>query len=110
MNPARCFKVNNADNVATMLDDADAGAAVSVLGEAPITITSLDPINLGHKIAIRDIASGQPVIKFGVPIGHATCDIRVGQWIHLHNCASNFDQRSQTLDVRSGAVTDTKYE
>jgi hypothetical protein len=50
------------------------------------------------------------VVKFGVAIGRATRDIAVGQWVHLHNCASSFDQRSQTLELHTGAVTDTKYE
>jgi hypothetical protein len=104
----RCFKVNDADNVATLLDDAQTGF-VQVLGAAG-QIPLLEPIKLGHKIALADIPSGQPVVKFGVAIGHASLDIRAGQWVHLHNLASNFDQRSQTLDLHTGGATDTKYE
>ena len=50
------------------------------------------------------------MIKYGFPIGHATQPIRAGDWVHLHNCASNYDSRSSTLDVHSGATTDTVYE
>jgi len=105
----RAFCINSADNVATMLDDAKDGV-VQVLGESAREIALLEPVSLGHKIAICDIVSGQPIVKFGVTTGRASRDIRAGQWVHLHNCASNFDERSGTLDVQTGAVTDTKYE
>ena len=106
---ARCFKINPIDNVATMLDDADGGDA-AVLGESDRAIRLLEPIRLGHKIALVDIPKGGAVTKFGVRIGHASRDIRAGEWLHLHNITSDFDQRSQTLDVHTGAVTDTRYE
>jgi hypothetical protein len=105
----RCFKINPADNVATMLDDANQGN-VRVLGEPEQTVTLLEPIKLGHKIALCDIPTGQAVVKFGVVIGRSSHDIRAGQWVHLHNLTSGFDQRSQTLDLHAGAATDTKYE
>lgn len=46
-------------------------------------------IPAGHKVAIMDIAAGEPVIKYGFPIGHATQDIRQGEWVHSHNMATN---------------------
>jgi altronate dehydratase small subunit len=107
---ASCFKVNLADNVATMLDDVEAGVRVRVLGDSDGVVESLQPISMGHKIALIDIASGESLIKFGVAIGHASRAIRAGEWVHLHNLASNFDERSQTLDLHSGAATDTRYE
>lgn len=104
----RCFQVNAQDNVATMLDDG--AGIVEVLGESPQRIELTEAIAPGHKVALRDIRAGEPIVKFGVAIGHATRDIRAGQWVHLHNCASSFDERSQTLDLHSGATTDTEYE
>ena len=104
----RCFRVNAQDNVATMLEEG--AGIVEVLGQSPQRIELAERIDLGHKVALREIRAGEPVVKFGVAIGRATRDIRAGQWVHLHNCASHFDERSQTLDVRSGATTDTKYE
>ena len=106
----RCFKVSLADNVATMLDDVEAGARVQVLGDGDRVVESLEPISMGHKIALIDIAPGESVTKFGVAIGRASGAIQVGQWVHLHNLVSNFDERSQTLDLHTGAATDTKYE
>ena len=110
---ARCFQVQGSDSVATLLDDVTVvPATLRVLGSTSdqSQLTATQPIAQGHKIALRDIAPGEAIIKFGVPIGSASAYIRAGQWVHLHNCTSNFDQRSQSLDLHSGASTDMKYE
>lgn len=100
-----------ADNVATMLDDAGREEAAEVLGDASARRIELaEHIKLGHKVALKTVAEGEPVMKFGVPIGQATRRIMPGEWVHLHNCRSNLDERSSTLDLESGATTDTKYE
>ena len=104
----RCFRVNARDNVATLLEPGD--GVLEVIGETCGQIRAQKPIQASHKVALEAIRAGEPVIKFGVPIGSATRDIRAGEWVHLHNCASRFDERSQTLDVQSGATTDTAYE
>ncbi|HSV13633.1 MAG TPA: UxaA family hydrolase [Tepidisphaeraceae bacterium] len=110
----RCFKVDAADNVATMLDDAEPGAArvigAAVDDAAAAALVLREAIQLGHKVALTDIPAGEAVVKFGVPIGRASSQIRRGDWVHLHNCESNFDARSGSLDLHSGAATDTKYE
>ena len=54
----------------------------TVLGTA---LTTLAPIPAGHKIALRDIAVGQPVHKYGQIIGVATAPIRAGEHVHVHN-------------------------
>jgi len=93
-----------------MRDDAGPGP-VNVMGQTRVSsIEIVDRVQAGHKIAVCDIEAGQDVIKFGVPIGIATRTIRAGQWVHLHNCRSGFDARSQTLDLHSGATSDTLYE
>lgn len=98
------------DNVATALEDSPAGT-LSILGEsAQQSLQAVESIARGHKVALAPIASGSPVLKFGVRIGSATADIRAGEWVHTHNCASRFDARSSTLDRHTGAPTDTKYE
>ncbi|MBQ9097383.1 MAG: altronate dehydratase [Clostridia bacterium] len=45
----------------------------------------------GHKIAKRDIKKGENVIKYGYPIGYATCDIKEGEHVHTHNTKTNLD-------------------
>ena len=39
----------------------------------------------GHKYAVRDIENGEPVIKYGFPIGRACSDIKAGEKVHSHN-------------------------
>lgn len=46
-------------------------------------------LSTGHKKAVRDIKCGENVIKYGSPIGHATCDIKCGEHIHTHNIKTN---------------------
>lgn len=43
----------------------------------------------GHKYALRDIAAGENVVKYGMPIGHATAPIKKGDHVHSHNLATN---------------------
>jgi len=88
------------------MDDAGAGP-VEIIGAGNATVAAMETIARGHKIALKDIAANEPVIKFGVRIGHATRHIPRGAWVHLHNLASDLDERSSTLDLHSGAPTDT---
>ena len=58
-------------------------------------INPLDNVEIredGHKYARRDIAEGENVIKYGMPIGHATCDIAVGEHVHVHNVRTNLGE------------------
>jgi altronate hydrolase len=57
------------------------GAAV-----APGVVTS-QRIPAGHKVAIRPIAVGEPVRRYGQIIGFATQPIAPGQHVHVHNIA-----------------------
>ncbi len=56
-------------------------------------INQLDNVDInledGHKYALRDIAEGENIIKYGNPIGHATCDIKKGEHVHTHNTKTN---------------------
>ena len=56
-------------------------------------INRLDNVDInledGHKYALRDIKAGENIIKYGNPIGHATCDIKKGEHVHTHNVKTN---------------------
>jgi hypothetical protein len=92
-----------------MIGDATKGA-VEVIGKDAGEIIATETIASGHKIALRDIARDEAVVKLGVRIGHATAPVPRGAWVHLHNLASDIDERSARLDLHSGAPTDTRYE
>ncbi|MDQ7027575.1 MAG: SAF domain-containing protein [Anaerolineae bacterium] len=67
-------------------------------------------IEYGHKVALKAIQADEAIIKYGIAIGHATQDIQVGENVHLHNCASDYDIRSASFDPKTGAAIDTQYE
>ena len=50
-----------------------------------ITVKALDPIPLGHKVALVDIKNGDTVIKYDNDIGKAVADIAKGGHVHVHN-------------------------
>lgn len=104
---ARAFQIHSLDNVATLLGAVAAGAEVEVLGANRHTCRAIEAIATGHKIALRPLAADEAVLKFGSRIGHANQPIAAGAWVHLHNLASDLDARSGTLDLHSGAPTDT---
>lgn len=84
----RFLKINAADNVAVVLaDDARAGEVFVTPEGAEVAL--LSDITRGHKFALRPIAEGEAVIKYGYPIGHATAPIAAGEWIHSHNLATS---------------------
>ena len=66
----------------TTLNPADSVAVV---------LAASADIPAGHKVALRDIAAGENVIKYGYPIGHATAPIKTGEWVHTQNLATNLD-------------------
>jgi altronate dehydratase small subunit len=98
------FRVHASDNVATFLGDAAEGAAVLIVGPgAKSQLTAREKIAMGHKIALSPIGEGETVTKFGVVIGVAMRRIETGEWVHLHNCRSQLDERSGSFDLKTGA-------
>lgn len=104
------FQIGADDNVATLLENTGPGSVLvrGSAGEHPIAAS--EPIEAGHKIAIAPIAEGAHVVKYGVVIGAATRAIQPGEWVHLHNCCSRLDERSNAFDVHTGVPEDIRYE
>ena len=80
------IKINPKDNVVVALHPIAKGTAVPVDNT---TVTAIEDIPQGHKMAIAPIKSGENVIKYGFPIGHATADAVPGTWMHTHNIHTN---------------------
>lgn len=83
------FLVHHAeDSVGVAVHDIEPGPVVpgriQATGQS-LEVHVLDPVPLGHKLALHDIVAGAEIVKYGVPIGRATCDIRTGQHVHVHN-------------------------
>jgi (2R)-sulfolactate sulfo-lyase subunit alpha len=54
-------------------------------GDGTIQVKALDAVPLGHKVALKDIKSGDTVLKYGADIGKAIADIPTGKHAHVHN-------------------------
>ena len=107
---ASAFQVDASDNVATLLGEAAAGAPLEVVGPTGRhDLTAREKIELGHKVALVAIPEGAPITKFGVVIGIAMRPIEPGEWVHLHNCRSQLDERSGHFDVHTGEPGDNAY-
>ncbi|MCQ2398530.1 MAG: UxaA family hydrolase, partial [Sphaerochaetaceae bacterium] len=76
------LKIHPSDNVAVALCDIENGAEIQT---GSISITTLQNIPAGHKVALCRISKGKDIIKYGYPIGMATEDIPAGSHVHTHN-------------------------
>lgn len=80
-----------ADDVAIARAPLTPGGRIDGNGVGPVTVGEAVPV--GHKIARRAIAQGQPVHRYGQVIGFATQDIPAGAHVHSHNLAvADFDR------------------
>jgi len=50
-----------------------------------LTLACVQDIPLGHKVALKDMAVGDTVIKYVVDIGRVVAPILRGQHAHVHN-------------------------
>ena len=76
------IQINTPDNVAVALSEIAAGETTCGLTQEIVT---RETIPQAHKVALCQIRAGEPVIKYGNPIGFAKTDIAVGEHVHVHN-------------------------
>ena len=75
------------DNCLIAAARLDAGTPVAIEGER---VTLARTIELGHKLARRDLAKDDKVLRYGAVIGHVTEDVRRGEHLHTHNLESDY--------------------
>ncbi|MCW3840751.1 altronate dehydratase family protein [Micromonospora yasonensis] len=71
------------DDVAVATAAMPDGARVEVRGGGELTLRTGVPA--GHKVALRDLAAGTLVRKYGQVIGRTLTDVRAGEHVHVHN-------------------------
>ena len=84
----KVIQISRLDNVAVALHPIKKGEEVTAGG---ITVTALEDIPQGHKIALKPIKNGENIVKYGFAIGHATADAEAGAWMHTHNVKTNLE-------------------
>ncbi len=70
------------DNVAIVANDGGLPAGTAMTGGLVTGLTLRDKVPQGHKVALRDIAAGQAVLRYNVPVGYARETIAAGSWVH----------------------------
>ncbi|WP_297072245.1 UxaA family hydrolase [uncultured Duncaniella sp.] len=90
------LKINPADNVAVAINPLAAGTTVNVDGDE---ITLVSDIPAGHKFALRDIADGENVIKYGFPIGHTRHEVKRGAFLDHNDIKTNLEGQLDYSDI-----------
>lgn len=80
---ALTLRIHDLDTVAVALEPIASGVTLPVHDLALV-----EDIPRGHKFALRDIAAGERVVKYGAAIGVATQPIARGAHVHTHNLKS----------------------
>ena len=98
------IRIHPDDNVAVALEDLRRGETLTL---DSVSVTAIEDIARGHKIALRDIKEGEPVVKYGNPIGLARADIPAGAWAHVHNVRTGLSESADyTYDHKVYAQPD----
>ena len=97
--PLAALRLHPDDDVAVCVRALESGETVMegvVVGEA---------IPAGHKVALRDLAIGSPVRKYGQVIGATTQAVRTGAWVHVHNLGmGDVTSRAAAEDTTTSSV------
>ncbi len=81
------MRLSPPDNVAVALRPLKSGESVMLDG---VALTISRNIAVGHKFAAQAIPKGAIILKYGCPIGKATCAIAPGEYMHTHNVESGY--------------------
>jgi hypothetical protein len=82
MEKVRGLILTEMDNVAIVLSNCKLGEKIEC---GAVEVTLRNDIQFGHKVAFKEIHIGEPIIKYGHPIGVASHEITQGDHIHVHN-------------------------
>ena len=84
-----CVLHEEKDSVAVVVvEGIEAGQDMTALildDDRTITIKANAAIPIGHKVAVKDMATGDTVMKYGTDIGKVVAPIAIGDHAHVHN-------------------------
>ena len=104
---SKAIVMSDKDNVATVLAEVAAGAMVELIdkqgGKLP-AVKALDTIPAGNKIALRDVAPGEHMVKYGAACGFISAPIARGELVHVHNV------KSERINIPDEIVADILRE
>jgi altronate hydrolase len=88
---ARMLRLSGEDNVLVATGKVEPGSPIAE------GLATRQRIPFGHKVAVRSIAEGEPVVKFGQIIGFASRPIEAGDWVHEHNVVMHDFERDYQI-------------
>lgn len=80
--------LDDGDNVGVALRDIATNEQARSASD--FQLPAIERIVQGHKIALRNIAEGEKIFRFGVSVGLATAAIAKGHLVHVHNVKSQY--------------------
>jgi len=80
--PALAIRMHAADNVAIIANDGGLPAGTVMPAGVAEGLVLRDKVPQGHKLALVDVAQGQAIMRYNVPVGYARQDIPAGSWVH----------------------------
>lgn len=87
MTDKSAIQIRDIDHVATSIQELQPDDVVKIRGAGEeYEVVARERIPTGHKLALRDIAQHEEILKYGEVIGMATSSIAAGCWVHVHNC------------------------
>ena len=88
MNPVpRLILLHPEDTILVCAGTIARGDRLIIDGEE---LAARESVPVGHKVARRNLAAGEKVIKYGAPIGSMTAAAAAGDWVHSHNMKSDY--------------------
>ena len=88
---SKAIVMSETDNVATLLAEAAKGSLVSLIdkqGKQLPALEAREAIPAGNKIALRDLAPNESMVKYGAACGVVSAPIAKGELVHVHNIKS----------------------
>jgi (2R)-sulfolactate sulfo-lyase subunit alpha len=77
------------DNVGVVvvenLQAGDEMLCVITEDNSDFSLTARHDVPIGHKVALKDLAEGDTIIKYGEDIGRVIAAIATGDHVHVHN-------------------------
>lgn len=89
------LKIHAADNVLVALADHEAGQEV----DAEDSLILKEAVKQKHKIVTRNLAKGEKIIMYGVPVGTANEDLEAGTVITIHNVTHFAEEVTLNADL-----------
>ena len=92
------IQLSNHDSVAVALCNMACGTIVRI-GSKEILLKS--DIAQGHKFSVKAVSKSENIIKYGFPIGKASNNIEVGDWVHSHNLSTGLESNSSGVNYEA---------